>query len=94
MPFEEEQEDRSAEQGFEQFQNDFNRGAIAFLALALLVTGEECTAHEKYREFLDPIVGNRNRNKTGFNTVMPDLYKKVIGYCQKAVEISKVHEKC
>lgn len=72
-----------------KFQSDFIAGAITFLTVAAMVRGEEQSGDEIFTEMMRPMVGNRNPNRTGFDTIMPELYKKVIDYCAEAIVISE-----
>lgn len=71
-----------------KFQRDFIKGCLVFLSIAAMVRGEERDSEAIFNEMMNPIIGNRNRNRTGFDTVMPELYRKVIDYCGQAIDVS------
>lgn len=75
-----------------KFQNDFIKGCIAFLTIASTVSGDDRDGQEIFNDMIEPLVGNRDPDTTGFDTIMPDLYKKVIDYCSRAVIISETVE--
>lgn len=81
--------DKMHEAYVRKFQTDFISGAITFLTVAGMVRGDERTGDEIFTEMMRPLVGNRNPDKTGFDTIMPELYKKVIDYCAEAIVISE-----
>lgn len=86
-------EDQAVNNRVKQFQQDFIRGGLAFLAIAGMVKGDDRDAEMIFNEMMDPIVGNRNRGKTNFDVVMPELFEKIVAYCSEAVTISEHIEK-
>ena len=72
----------------QKFQSDFIKGCIAFITIAATVRNDDRDGETVFQQMIDPLVGNRNRNGTGFDTIMPELYKKVIEYCSEALIIS------
>lgn len=75
-----------------KFQNDFIKGCIAFLTIAATIHGDDRDGQEVFNDMIEPLVGNRNPDSTGFDTIMPELYKKVVDYCSRAVIISEAIE--
>lgn len=75
------------------FEDDFIRGCISFLAVALLVRGEQKNPSEKFTELISPIMGNRDPNKHQFADIVPEVYKKVVLYCSEAVVLDQEIEK-
>lgn len=75
-----------------KFQKDFIKGSLAFLTIAAMVRGDDRDGEAIFNEMMNPIVGNRNRNSTGFDTVMPELYRKVVEYCSEAIDVSDTIE--
>jgi hypothetical protein len=71
-----------------RFQKDFIGGCLSFITIAATVKGDTRDSEEIFSEMMDPIIGNRNRNTTGFDQIMPEMYKKVIEYCHEAIDIS------
>jgi hypothetical protein len=71
-----------------KFQKDFIKGCLAFLTIAAMVQGDERDGEAIFNQMMNPIIGNRNRNRTGFDTVMPELYRKVVEYCSQAIDVS------
>lgn len=82
------------ELGVDKFSQDFISGCLSFLLVAMMIRGdsEDQTPEEKLDELMSPLVGNRNKKTTEFLEIMPELYKKVIEYCQEAVNISDCNE--
>lgn len=77
-----------------QFQTDFVKGCICLLTIAIHVKGEKNKqADELLAEFIAPIAGNRNPETLEFSSLMPDVYKKVIQYCQGSVELAEEFDK-
>lgn len=76
-------------QAARQFQKDFIVGCLSFLTIAAIVKGDDRDSETIFNEMMNPVIGNRNRNKTGFDAVMPEIFKKVIEYCSEAVEVSQ-----
>jgi len=88
-----EQNDQTVPNNFAlNFQEDFIRGCMSFLTVAVMVRGEGKNAQDVFQEFVNPIVGNRNHNKTAFSEIMPVLYQKVIEYCTDAIAVSEMTE--
>jgi hypothetical protein len=77
----------------ERFQKDFIKGCLSFLSIAAIVRGDMRDAETIFNEMMDPIIGNRDRNRTGFDQIMPEIFMKVIEYCSQAIEISEDIEK-
>jgi hypothetical protein len=74
----------------EKFHEDFHKGCLAFLTVAMVVTGE-CTSknpHQKLNEMLGEIVGNRQHH-AGVTGHIPQIFDKVIEYCNEARIISE-----
>jgi hypothetical protein len=71
-----------------RFQKDFIGGCLSFIAIAAIVRGDMRDSEEIFNEMMNPVIGNRNRNTTGFDQIMPEMYKKVIEYCSEAIDTS------
>lgn len=71
------------------FEIDFVKGCLAFLTIAATVKGDDRTADVIFEDMMNPIVGNRNRDKLTFEYVMPELFKKVTAYCNEASLLSE-----
>lgn len=74
----------------DEFLNHFLDGCLAFITLAALIRGEHTKVPGEIliKEIINPLAGNRNRDKIKFEDMVPDIYKKVIEYCHEAVIIS------
>lgn len=80
-------------QSIEIFQKDFIRGCITFLTIAMQMRGHtNKTPDELFKEFIQPIIGNRNPETTPFHTVIPELFQKVNEYCADAIDKSNKYE--
>jgi hypothetical protein len=75
-----------------KFQRDFVCGSLTFITIAAMVQGDTRDPETIFNEMMNPVVGNRNRNRTGFDQVMPEMYRKVIDYCSQAIEVSNTIE--
>lgn len=71
-----------------RFQRDFIKGCISFLTIAAIVRADTRDGETVFNDLMDPIIGNRNRKVTGFDVIMPQIYEKVIEYCNEAINIS------
>lgn len=81
--------DDSPDRSIKNFQKDFVKGCITFLTIAMQIKGDvKKTPDELMKEFIGPIIGNRNPENIRFQEVIPELFKKVNIYCEEAIDIS------
>lgn len=84
-----ENEDANSGRYVRQFQTDFIKGSLAYLTIAALVMGDDRDSETIFNDIMDPIVGNRNRESTTFDTILPQAYEKIIEYCHNAIVASR-----
>jgi len=85
-------DDRATNRLVRKFQEDFIKGALTFITVAAMIRGDQRDSETIFNEMMNPIIGNRNRDRTGFEEIMPSIYEKIISYCNEAIELSQQRE--
>lgn len=85
-------DERAANRLVRKFQQDFIKGSLAYITIAAMIRGDERDSETIFNEMMNPIIGNRNRDKTGFDVAMPAMYEKIVAYCQEAIDLSQQRE--
>jgi len=74
------------------FVDSFLKGCSTFIFIAMNVKGIEGDSGSVVSNMLKEITGNRNQDNVDIKEIIPQLYEKVITYCNEAVEIAHSHD--